>query len=118
MSNIDSIGMPLSSDQKLIIGRPVNMPDKVLLRGVLSALEHFPPFVEAHLPQYFALNKMDSPRLMLAVIVRDADIEGVAIAGRKLLEEHVSTNFKLDMMVLDQQDHLLPAIQKANCRLK
>lgn len=118
MSNVDIIGMPLPSDQKLIIGRPVSMPDKVLLCGILSALENFPCFVEAHLPQYFVLNKMDLPRLILAVIVRDAGIEDVAIAGRKLLEEHVSPNFKLDMMVLDQQDHLLPAIQKANCRLK
>lgn len=118
MSNIDIVGALLPSDQKLIIGRPVNMPDKILLRDVLFALERFPPFIEAHLPQYFALNKMDSPRLVLAVIVRNADVDDFAIAGRKLLEEHMSTNFKLDMMVLDQQDRLLPAIQKANCRLK
>ena len=118
MSNIEIIGMPLTSDQKIIIGRPVNMPDKIFLRGVLSALERFPYFIEAHLPQYFLLNKMDSPRLILAVIVRDADIDGVAISGRGLLEENLSTNFKLDMMVLGPQDHLLPAIQKANCRLK
>lgn len=107
----------LATTDKVIIGKPARPTSIDLVARVERGLCGDVSVMEAHLPQYFMLGKMQSPRLLLVLVVDEASAqESVALKANEMLAEG-SGAAAFDVFVTNMSDKLLPAVRKAQCQL-
>ena len=103
---------------KILIGKPAMRPEETLLTTLRQIVDQAPGCMEAHLPQIFAAGKMPAPRLALVVVIDAAqDPEPIAARLNKDVAASLPAGTSLDVWVLTQSDHLLPAVRNARSAL-
>lgn len=107
----------LAATDKVIIGTPARPTARELFARIERGLRDHVSVMEAHLPQYFLLGKMQGPKLLLVLVVQDASTqEDIARQANEVLANDPDAAL-IDIFVADLSDKLLPAVRKAQCRL-
>lgn len=108
--------IPISSEQKILIGRPTHAPSEEILLALSRVVSGLPQCLEVHVPQYFAIGAMQAPRLALVLVVRDDDDREVfAEKAQAALFEYLPESLQMDVWVITGRDPLLPAVRRAAC---
>lgn len=111
-------GKWIPPSQKILIGKPANAPSEKFLIAIKSALRSLPTYLEAHLPQYFAIGAMSTPRLALVLVVDgDENREVFAQRAEALFFINSTPPTEMDLWVLGPNDPLLPNVRHAACTL-
>ncbi|MGN6806800.1 MAG: hypothetical protein ACTHJZ_12775 [Trinickia sp.] len=84
----------LGAADRVIIGKPVRPTSDEMVTRIERGLRNSVSVVEAHLPQYLLLGKMQGPRLLLVLVVQDASTqESVAVQANKILANGLCREF-------------------------
>jgi hypothetical protein len=104
--------------QKILIGKPAKAPSEKFLIAIKRALESLPTYLEAHLPQYFAIGAMSTPRLALVLVIDEKENREVfAQRAEALFFVDATPATEMDLWVLAPNDPLLPNVRRAACTL-
>lgn len=106
----------LGAEDKVIIGKPARPTNTEMIARIERGLRGGVSVVEAHLSQYLLLGKMQTPKLLLVLVVQDASAqETVAVQANRTLSGGPDAAL-IDIFVTDLNDKLLPAVRKAQCQ--
>lgn len=104
--------------QKILIGKPAKAPPEEFVIAIKRILGSLSTYLEAHLPQYFAIGAMSIPRLALVLVIDERENrEAFAQRAEALFFVDSAPAVEMDLWVLAPNDPLLPNVRHAACIL-
>ena len=102
----------------LLLGAPVKPMDSKLSSQIGELADSIEGFMEAHLPQTFAVGVMEEPVQVLVVVLElDADIKAITRQLGVGLGKILPEGMHLDVWPIPKDHPMLNDIRGANCKL-
>jgi hypothetical protein len=118
MDNYNERRKGIPPGKKILIGKPAKAPSEKFLMEIKRVLGSLPTCLEAHLPQYFAIGAMSTPRLALVLVIDEKENREIfAQRAEALLFVDSTPAIEMDLWVLAPNDPLLPNVRHAACTL-
>lgn len=108
----------LAPNATVIFGKPAHPHYGDIFNRTGVSFAYDEAIVEAHLPQYFILGAMPAPKLSLVLVTRDiSQQQGVTLQVRSILAKLNLTHLISDVLIMREDDALLPSVRRANCKI-